>query len=224
MTSDDAGSVPVALREMTDGIAYFRRRGWPPDLHSSCYEAWAEQNPGGDFTVNWWTQYQLPRLVRWIATRPVRRAVLTARFTEGITALNAAWEDACRPHLDDDIAAVAWEDVSAFPEEVAKIKPMKSGRPSAVFTSKFCHFLLPRVFPVVDNAGLGSVSRTYESHFRRVQDEWAGINAETQKNLVTELTKVIIEAEGRPVFRGFPVINKIVELRLIGRYHGHATY
>lgn len=115
-----------------------------------------------------------------------------------------------------------WDEVKAFPDEVAKIKPMKTGRPSAVFTSKFCHFLLPKVFPVVDNAGLARARRTYESYFRSVQDEWASTDTATRHALIAELT-IVIETEGRAVYAGFPLINKIVELRLIGRHHHRAT-
>jgi hypothetical protein len=53
----------------------------------------------------------------------------------------------CAPFLDQDITAVSWDDVKAFPDEVARIKQVRS----PVFTSKFCHFLLPRVYPVIDN-------------------------------------------------------------------------
>lgn len=48
---------------------------------------------------------------------------------------------------------------------------MRQG-PSPVFTSKFCHFLVPRVFPVVDNEAMKN-THTYEGYFRYVQDQWA---------------------------------------------------
>jgi hypothetical protein len=66
--------------------------------------------PNGDFTPGWWHRYQLPRLTHWIATRPVSRSLLTTRVTEAIPALSAAWRGTCLPHLDDDIAAVAWDE------------------------------------------------------------------------------------------------------------------
>lgn len=110
---------------------------------------------------------------------------------------------------------MAWKDVAAFPAEVAKIKPMKTGV-SAVFTSKFCHFLLPSIFPVVDNEALGNGWQDYESYFTCVQTEWASTDGCTRDQLIAELT-CTIEEEGRPLFAGFPLINKIVELRLMGR-------
>jgi hypothetical protein len=55
--------------------------------------------------------------------------------------------------------------VQALPEIAAEIKPMRSGT-SAVFTSKFCDFLLPKIFPVIDNAALGG-SRAYKTYSTR---------------------------------------------------------
>ena len=202
------------MRELADGLTFWHSRDWPTDLHNKKYQEWAQENPHGNFTLDWWQQYQLPRLTRWIATRPYGGADLTPRFIERITALSAAWQKACVPCLERDISAVTWADVEAFPNEVAEIKPTKA--PSAVFTSKFCHFLLPRVFPVVDRAALGGRWRTYGDYFKAVQDEWSSTDPVTQAALVTRL----IEETGlAQLYSGFPVTNKVVELRLIGRRH-----
>ena len=150
-----------------------------------------------------------------IATRGATHADLTARFTEHAATLGASWEEACVPHVDEDIPTVTWVEVKAFPTEVALIKPTKTSSP--VFASKFCHFLLPRIFPVVDNEGLGNRWRTYEDYFKCIQDEWRSTAPADRKDLITELTR-LIEAEGGQVFAGFPMVNKIVELRLIGRH------
>lgn len=218
MKTGDAGAAADPLRELRVGIAYWRSRSWPADLHNACYDEWARQNPHGNFTVEWWDQYQLPRLRRWIATRPVSGAVLTERFKSSRDALGSTWQEACLSYLDQDITAVSWDKIRAFPDEVAKIKPMKSCARSAVFTSKFCHFLLPAVFPVMDNAALGVGGKTYEAYFRRVQGEWARTDATARDALIAELTQAI-ETRGRAISPGFPLVNKIVELRLIGRKH-----
>ena len=148
----------TAMRELADGVAFRReRRRWASDLGKADYEKWARQNPGGNFTLAWWQQYQLPRLSRWHAIRPYSGAELTRRFMQSATALSAAWQMACAPYLERDITSVTWEEVMAFPNEVGKIKPGKA--PSPVFTSKFCHFLLPRIFPVVDNEAVGGGCR-----------------------------------------------------------------
>jgi hypothetical protein len=48
---------------------------------------------------------------------------------------------------DKDIIGVTWDQVRAFPEVDPRLKPTRS----PLFPSKFCHFLLPRIFPVVDD-------------------------------------------------------------------------
>ena len=207
-----------ALNELRAGVTFWRTHPkWPQDLHNQDYEKWDRENSNGNFTSEWWHRYQLPKLKFWIATRPVSAEVLTRRFEASIPSLRTAWQAACLPHLKSNISMVAWEDVAAFPDEVAKIKPMKAGT-SAVFTSKFCHFLLPSVFPVVDNEALGNGWPSYETYFKWVQTEWAATDTCTRDLLIAELTRMIGEC-GPPVFAEFPVINKIVELRLMGRRH-----
>jgi hypothetical protein len=203
------------MRELADGVAFWRSHPrWPTDLHNEEYKTWAQENPHGNFTLEWWEQCQLPRLNRWIATRPYGGTDLTPRFIERTSALSTAWQTACAPFLERDISTVTWTDVEAFPNEVAKIKPTRV--PSPVFTSKFCHFLLPKVFPVVDNAAIGGRWQTYEDYFKFVQDEWSSTDPDTQTALVTGL----IEATGqKELFSGFPVTNKVIELRLMGRRH-----
>jgi hypothetical protein len=118
--------------------------------------------------------------------------------------------------IDFDITSVTWEQVSAFPTLVATIKPTRSNSP--VFASKFCHFLLPRVFPVVDNEGLGNRWQTYEKYFRHVQVEWASTDRADQTGVINMLTDRI-KATGASIFPGYPLVNKAVELRLMGRQH-----
>jgi len=204
------------MEEFAAGIAFWKGRGaWPADLHNADYVRWAAENPGGNFTLAWWEGF-LPTLHAWRATRPKSGTELTERFLECRERLSAAWAEACSPHLDADISSVKWERVCAFPGVVAEIKVLKERSP--VFPSKFCHFLLPRVFPVVDDEGLGNRWRTYEAYFRCVQEEWAATDPATREELV-QTVKALIEQTGQQVFSGFPMTNKIVELRLIGRRH-----
>jgi len=203
------------MRELADGVSYWRSRPrWPSDLNNAEYEKWARDNPNGNFTLDWWQQYQLPRLREWLANRPYGGAILTPRFVEYATALNAAWQMACAPYLDRDITSVTWEEVMALPDEVGKIKPTNA--PSPTFTSKFCHFLLPKIFPVVDTEAVGGGWPTYQAYFRYVQYEWNTTDLSTRTDLITALT----EATGSTqLYSGYPVATKIVELRLIGRNH-----
>jgi hypothetical protein len=204
----------LTMREFDAGVAFWRSRGpWPADFHNADYAVLDAANPHGDFTLEWWGPF-LKRLQAWIATRPVSGAVLTARFVDAAPALRAAWR-ACEPLLAQDIAAVGWDQVAGFPDEVARIKPTRA--PSPVFTSKFCHFLAPCIFPVVDNEGLGNGWRTYEQYFTCVQDEWATTDQSVRAAMVHELN-ALVDAKGESVFVTFPMTNKIVELCLMGRY------
>jgi hypothetical protein len=143
-------------------------------------------------------------------------AILTARFVDCAPDLALAWTQSCEPFLDDDITSVTWEQVSAFPTMAATIKPTRSNSP--VFASKCCHFLAPRIFPVVDNEGLGNRWSTYEAYFRFVQNEWATTEPNDRIAMTTRVVERI-QATGAPVGAAFPLVNKIVELRLIGRQH-----
>ena len=211
----DASPEPAAaMRELAAGVTFWRKRPWPADFHNADYREWARQDPRGNFTLSWWQDIQLPKLQEWIATRGVTHAELTAHFTEHAATLSAVWEEVCVPRLTEDILTVTWEEVEAFPTEAALIKPTKTASP--VFTSKFCHFLLPKIFPVVDNEALGNRWRTYQDYFKCIQDEWRSTGTAIRNDLITELTR-LVEAGGEQVFAGFPMVNKIVELRLIGR-------
>jgi hypothetical protein len=212
--------VPVpsqALRELADGLAFWNsRRDWGSDLGNADYEAWGNENPHGEFTLDWWKPF-LGRLNRWKATRGWDNGqVLTSRFMSCAADLGRVWTDSCEPFLDVDITAVTWDQVAAFPTLVATIKPTRSNSP--VFASKFCHFLLPRVFPVVDNEGLGNRWLTYERYFRQVQEEWASTDKADRSAMITAITERV-ESTGASVFSGYPYVTKLVELRLIGRQH-----
>jgi hypothetical protein len=115
------------------------------------------------------------------------------------------------PYLGGDIAVVVWADVEPFANLVAEIKPLSS--PSPVFTSKFCHFLAPRLFPVVDNEAMHNRFRTYEECFATYQAEWLGTNAAMQGQLEEVLTREI----GAPLCDGYPLKCKLIELCLTGR-------
>jgi hypothetical protein len=115
-----------------------------------------------------------------------------------------------------DIAGVTWEQMQVFPGVVSRLKPTKSGSP--VFPSKFCHFLLPRIFPVFDNAAVGG-SYTFEGYFNLIKRAWEATPAALQAEMVAELSQ-LIEDHGRgSLYEGFPMATKITELALIGRRH-----
>lgn len=114
---------------------------------------------------------------------------------------------------------VGWAQVEQFPALVGSFKRTAARREpvhSPVFTAKFCHFLLPAVFPVVDRAAMGlPFGTSYQAHFEGVQREWAETPADTRQELYAALTLAI----DAPLVPGYPRTNKVAELCLIGRRH-----
>ncbi len=200
----------LSIAELERGVKYWRRRPkWNQDFHNEFYRQLSEENPQGNFTAQWWQTF-LPRLQRWVATRGKTHAELTANAEAAFPDLARAWQTSVSPYFHLDIAKVTWAEVAAFPTAVAPIK----GVQSPVFTSKFCHFLAPSLFPVVDNAAMGGAP-SYQRYFQRVQAEWSSTPLDVQHEIRIALTRLVES----PLAPGYPVVNKGVELCLIGRRH-----
>ncbi|SRR5712692_5048780 len=200
--------MPLTIEQLKQGISYWRGTKWPPDFHNADYQHLTKINPSGDFNQKWWDQF-LPVLRAWRATRPRGSAFLTPRAQARFEALGEAWAATLAPHLEKDIGELEWHQIAAFPKLVAEIKDV----PSPVFSSKFCHFLAPHIFPVVDNAAMGNPFRTYEAYFTTAKAEWRETAAEIQAELTALLTQKIVH----PLFSGFPMKCKLIELCMIGR-------
>ncbi|MGK5682360.1 hypothetical protein [Actinoplanes sp. URMC 104] len=204
------------LRELEDGLRYWKTRPkWPADLHNSFYRRRAEITDGL-FTDTWWKQ-TLRDLHAWIATRNARHADLTERFRHHRTELQHAWASVIAPNLAGDITTVTWEQVCDLPALGARIKPTASG--SGVFPSKLSHFIAPALFPVLDQTALPGGQGSYAGYFDLVRQAWAGTRAADRAALQERLTAEITNAGHDEPITGYPFVNKIVELRLIGRHH-----
>ena len=182
---------PVTLtqQEFANGLAYWRdRTRWPADLHNAYYGELAGQNPNGKFDLAWWRTFSR-HLTAWKAVRPMSAAELTSRTTSEFESLTQAWQQCCAPFADQsNIADVEWVQAAGWVEVVAAIKPVRS----PVFSSKFSHFLLPQVYPVVDGAVMGMpFGASYQSHFDGVRNEWATTPVSTQNDLRAELFSAI---------------------------------
>lgn len=205
------------IQELQDGVAFWRSKldvGWSADFDNADYKNWANERP--DFSDTWWTPF-LRHLHASRALRPATYAEVTVRFVERRDQLSKAWAADCAPYSDFDITGVTWAQVGGFPDIVGELKPMK-GLASPVFTSKFCHFLLPKVFPIVDNEGSGNRWPRYQQYFEYVQSLWASTPAESRADLIAIMTEAV-ESGGTKLNADFPMVNKILELRLIGRQH-----
>jgi hypothetical protein len=208
-------ALPDPITELEAGIAFWRTRvgaAWPADFHSADYLAWSNDSP--DFSDEWWTPF-LRRLRAWGAIRPDTYAELTERFTEQREALSLSWAQHCDPYRNQDITGVTWIQVGGFADLAGEIKPMK-GLPSPVFTSKFCHLLLPKIFPIVDN-GPGNRWLRYEEYFSYVQSLWASTPEDMKTGLVERMTGAV-ESTGSKISPAFPMVDKILELQMMGQH------
>jgi hypothetical protein len=204
----------LTIDQLRSGIRYWRSKApqnWPQDFHNRFYEYdLALVRANGLFNEQWWSQFY-PILQDWKATRPWTRAALTERAQERFQALGERWAVAIAPYLGNDIAGLEWRQIAPFPLLVAEIKPLKVPKPA--FTAKFCHFLAPRIFPVIDTEAMGSPYPTYEKYFEAAREEWLRTDTATQDRLIALLT----EAVGAPLFSGFPMKSKLIEICIIGR-------
>ncbi|MDA8073378.1 MAG: hypothetical protein M0Z82_17700 [Actinomycetota bacterium] len=215
VSAGSAGGSAGAVAELQAGVAFWRSKlavGWPADFHNADYQKWGQEPR--TFSDAWWVPFRR-RLHDWVALRPATYEEVTARFVARRQAIIDAWARHCDPYAGCAITAVSWEQVGPFADLVGEIKPMR-GLASPVFTSKFCHFLLPKVFPVVDNEGSGNRWPHYRDYFLRVQDIWRQTPAATQGALVDMMAAEVARSGVGP-HPEFPMVNKIVELRLIGR-------
>jgi hypothetical protein len=197
---------------------FWRTTRWPKDLHNGFYAQLDAEDPRGDFTPQWWTGF-LPHLTSWKAIRPASPRAVTARVLDSLPELREAWATSCDGISGNDITAVHWKTVEEF---VAVVRTLKQRRlrpepvRSPVFTAKFCHFLLPAVFPVVDGKAMGLPSGAdYRAHYEAVRHEWESTSESVQQDLRTAL----VEQVGSRLTPTFPVTNKVVEICLIGRRH-----
>jgi len=112
------------------------------------------------------------------------------------------------------IADVTWVEVGPLFDLCFQIKPGGSNRGSPVFASKMCHFLFPRVFPVMDNLATGIFE--YEFYWRGMKDEWYRFPEKSEAE--TRLTAAM-ETNGKAIHDLFPFETKIIELSHIGYRH-----
>jgi hypothetical protein len=198
----------LSQAELEAGISYWlTRRTFPNDFHNSFYGEMAAINPNGEFDDVWWSRF-LPHLVRWKAIRPKPRAFVTGRARSRFDELGANWSPGWRANSAMDVANAPWHEIEAFAGVVAEIKDVAS----PVFTSQFCHFLLPQVFPVVDNEVMGNRFRTYRDYYEFAQDEWTATPPGAQEDLDACLRGTV-----PAMIPAYPVRTKIIELCVIGR-------
>lgn len=211
-----SGREMLTQRLLNAGIAAWRSTKWPQDFHEAFYKQRAGEPTLEEFDAAWIALS--PHLRRWRATRPLSTSELSRRAKFLGKSLSAIWKDSVAPLKGFDISEVEWSRVSAFPDLVAEIKNVSS----PVFTSKFCHFVAPRIFPVVDNAAMRNPFRVYADYYQCVRSAWLHTSATDQDELLDIMTRAIQSgrknANRNPVSSIYPFKCKIAELCLVGKH------
>jgi hypothetical protein len=204
--------MPLEIQEWESGINYWNSTNWPQDLHADFYSNISITNARNVFTDDWWVGF-LNELSSWRAIRPKSKEYISDRAKEQFNILSSIWKCNIEPLKNKDIMTITWQEISDFTELVHNIKDVQS----PVFTSKFCHFLEPKIFPIVDNAAMGLPFKNYRDCFMAYQDEWRTTNEQIKSDLKQRLENKI----GKPILQNYPIKNKIIEICLIGRKQGN---
>lgn len=189
------------------GIKFWREEKpwWGQDLNNGLYKHLASLRSKG-FTEEWWKTI-LGILRQWVALRPKSKQFIRERGRVRLQILASEYQlliSKCAGKMPN-ITLLEWSDVEPLFSAAKEIK----GVPSPVFASKFCHFMLPGVFPIVDNEVLGGCE-SYQAYWELCQKLWK----ETKNKDV--LIKLLTEQIGNEVISDYPWPTKIFELCLIG--------
>ncbi|HEX4322971.1 MAG TPA: hypothetical protein VHZ52_18800 [Acidobacteriaceae bacterium] len=187
---------------------------------------WIEKTPWGEEFVNDeyydiykiragrvdsdWLKLTVDRLWTWRAIRsprpPNSKDEITRRGFHQIQAISIECERLFGiSNSELSIEDVKWEDISGLYNLVLPIKCA-----SHMFASKFCHFLFPKVFMVVDNLATGVIE--YEFYWRGMKEEWSRCQ---EKDNLTRILENNIKSS-RSLHLDYPFETKIIELSQIG--------
>ncbi len=205
--------MPFNLDELQAGVNYWRNTNWPQDFHNQFYIDLAAHNQIGLFTPGWWPGI-FQRLRSWRATRPRSFAYINENTLERLDRLHELWVEVNA--LPDDITTMDLQINNAlifnFVNEIHSIKNVNS----PVFTSKFCHFVSPKRFAVIDRLAMGLPFNSYVDYLHYVRQEWNNTEDEVRNQLINFFTNEI----GHNVYEAYPFHTKIAEVCLIGRNNG----
>ena len=88
-------------------------------------------------------------LRQWVALRPYSKQYIRERGLVRMQTLKTNYQGLI--NKSSDITKLTWSDAEPLFSVAKEIKAV----PSPVFASKFCHFMLPAIYPIVDNEVLG---------------------------------------------------------------------
>lgn len=185
---------------------------WPRDFHNQFYqELYNLQATGLDIT--WWAVV-VDHLASWRAIRPLKKSEIHRRGADQLVNLQKEYDKLWRMTSKSNSIGLHntfWHEVSPLYQIAFAIK----GVNSPVFASKLCHFILPELFPVIDQEVVGVNASTYETYWRYCKEEWD--QCQVKGSLIERLSTAI---GGVPTLN-YPFSTKIVELCLIGYRRRH---
>lgn len=202
------------LDEFNRGIEYWNRQNnYPDDFHNQFYQYISAQI--GDLNRNNLFNQEFvailyPYITRWKANRPKSMSFINQNFLIALNELNLIWQQQITPLIDNNLTNVDYNQIEQFIETLKKIK----GSNSYAFPSKIAHFILPQIFPVIDNKAIQNIQVTnYQGYFNLIKRELQDTPEDVTNNLIN-----ILSEQFHP-YDNYPFYTKISELCLIGRSH-----
>jgi hypothetical protein len=208
----------VSLENLEAGIKWWKggQRNWGADLINSEYKAIFDSKSAG-ISEEWWAA-TVDRLWNWKAIRapkpPNTKEAIKTGGTERLNTIAVLFESVrslIQP--EPSITDVCWDNIEQLFKLSCEIKRPNGRIGSPVFASKMCHFMFPRIFPVIDNLATGIFD--YEFYWRGMKDEWVRFK---QKEEAQAILKSSIETL-EPIHPLYPFETKIIEISHIGYTH-----
>lgn len=196
----------ITIENLTNGIREWRtHKNWWQDFDNALYIELKEGRAKG-FDADY-LELLIKHLVDWKALRPRTKAFIRERGLERLPRLKKEFENIITsyPLSQTDMGNIRWESIHKLFYTAWEIKDVNS----PVFASKMCHFLMPRVFMVIDNEFIG-VNEPYEMYWKRCQSAWVKCE---EKDKYVEILKSEI---GENVILDYPWATKITELCING--------
>ena len=200
----------VTIENLRMGMEKWGSTSWPLDFHNRFYSTFSLYKKDG-LTEDWWS-WAVDSLWNWGAIRPWSKDEIRERGLKRLQQLADEYMSLRTENAGQEptIELVDWNRAYKFYELAYEIK----GYTGQVFPAKLCHFILPSIFPVTDNA-MAPNEGSYESYWCLCKEEWAHCS---DKDALKEVLRNEIAANTyrREVIPDYPWPTKIFELCVIG--------
>lgn len=199
--------VTIANLEAGIELWWTEKTNWPRDFHNKFYQELYGLRAVGLDNV-WWSAI-VDHLARWRAIRPRTKKEIYDLGQEKLVDLQKEYDELSQmgsKNNSADLYNAGWHEVHPLYQIAFAIK----GVNSPVFASKLCHFIIPELFPVIDQEVVGVNTKTYEIYWCFCKKEWE--QCQEKANLIERLSASI----GVTPIQNYPFSTKIVELCISG--------